>query len=309
MESDRILTWYLAPKLRGRAKRGRFNFINQINGVLKEEGYEIAWRGQNQGELEKSLHRPGYAIFHMKDPFHDRALTVRKVYRYPFWDIVDTGRRWDWPVARAEFAPDPNTPRPEIERFYRYWGQRQFGDAPARARREGYVYVPLQGMLQRHRSFQFCSPLEMLATVLEHDRSRPVVAALHPKEKYDQAELDALDRLAAKHGQLTVRTGGMIELLTGCDYVVTQNSSVGFAGYFFGKPLVLFGRIDFHHIAANVHDLGVAQAMELGPALAPDYAAYVHWFWQVMAINAGLKSSAKRIRDRIAQAGWPLDAR
>lgn len=306
MASDRILTWYLHDQLRDRAMRGDHNFINKVNGVLEDAGYDIAWRGHDPVELEKSLFRPGYAMFHMSDPLHDRALTMRKVYEFPFWDIVDTGKRWEWPVARATYAPDIDTPRSEIERFYRYWGKRQFGDAPTRARRDGYVYVPLQGLLQRHRSFQSCTPLEMIEAVLEHDRTRPVIATLHPKEEYDQPELEALERLAARHERLEIQVGGMVELLAGCDYVVTQNSSVGYAGYFFGKPLVLFGRIDFHHIAANVHELGVAEAMKRGPTLTPDYASYVHWFWQVMSINAGLDNATARIRDRIAQAGWPL---
>lgn len=306
MASDRILTWYLHDQLRARAQRGGHNFINKVNGILEEAGYDIAWRGHDPVELEKSLFRPGFAMFHMSDPLHDRALTMRKVYEYPFWDIVDTGKRWDWPVARSGFQPDPDTPRSEIDRFYRYWGKRQFGDGPRNARNEGYVYVPLQGLLQKHRSFQYCSPLEMIEAVLEHDRSRPVIATLHPREDYDQPELEALERMAARYDRLDIRIGGMQELLAGCDYVVTQNSSVGFAGYFFGKPLVLFGRIDFHHIAANVHELGVARAMELGPQLTPDYAAYVHWFWQVMAINAGVDNATAKIRDRLLQAGWPL---
>ncbi len=41
---------------------------------------------------------------------------------------------------------------------------------------------------------------------------------------------------------------------------MTQNSAVAMTGYFFHKPSVLFGRIDFHHIAANVHELGVDEA-------------------------------------------------
>lgn len=88
--------------------------------------------------------------------------------------------------------------------------------------------------------------------------------------------------------------------------MVSQNSSAAFSGFFFGKPAVLFGRIDFHHIAANVHDLGVDDALRIGPDLKPDYARYIHWFWQEMSINAGHPQAREKIRDILQRAGWPV---
>lgn len=305
MDEQRILTFYLHGSLRRRAEAGRHNFINKISSVVQESGFSVRFAGHGQELLTASVTRPGYSIFHMSDPFHERALTIRKVYEFPFWAIETTSKRWNWEVARRKFKKE-HVHRDDADRFFKLWRGRQFGTAAAKAGKEGFVYVPLQGRLLQHRSFQSCSPLRMIEQVLEHDRIRPVVATLHPKEVYSVEEMAALGELERKYQRLTVQTGGMAGLLAGCDYVVTQNSSAAFFGYFFAKPAVLFGQIDFHHIAANVMDLGAPEAILRGPVLQPDYAGYIHWFWQQQSINAGLQIAESRIRERLQAAGWPV---
>mgnify|MGYP001115313349 FL=1 len=146
----------------------------------------------------------------------------------------------------------------------------------------------------------------MIEQVLQHDKARNVIATLHPNEEYSAKELAALENLAAKEPRLEVQTGNMEALLAGCDYVATQNSSAAFFGYFFCKPSVLFGQVDFHHIASKVTELGAAEALRRAPELQPDYAAYLYWFWQENSINAGRETATEKIRARLLQAGWPL---
>ena len=146
----------------------------------------------------------------------------------------------------------------------------------------------------------------MLSHVMTQDQDRPVIATLHPNELYSDKELKALDQLVQKHPRLTVKPGDMQAMLRGCDYVVTQNSAAAFSGYFFAKPAILFGRIDFHHIAANVHTLGVERAFEEVQLSKPDYAGYVHWFWQIMSINAGRSDAENKIKQTLIRAGWPM---
>lgn len=301
MNAPLRLRFHLEDGLRQSAEAGRHNFIARVANVARQAGFAVEFCP----ETPAGPCGPGdRALFHMAEPPHDRALTFRRVYHYPFWAIEPTGRRWDWHVARARFPADA-VPRKKADRFFGFWRERLFGGLPASSRRDGFVYVPLQGRLLDHRSFQTCSPIEMLRAVLEHD-PRPVVAALHPGETYSSAETGALQALAADHPRLTITTGDMETLLAGCDYVVTQNSSAAFNGYFFGKPAVLFARIDFHHIAANVAGLGVARALDAGPGLAPDHAGYLHWFWQEMSINAGRPEAEDKIRAALRRAGWPV---
>lgn len=305
MNPPRILRFYLDDNLRQSATDGRHNFINKIAEVVETAGYRVEYCRNTPEERLKSAHRRGYSMFHMDDPFHPRALTIRRVYSYPFWTIERSARRWEWRVAVSRFEPDSDR-ADQADRFFRFWQHKLFGDRPEQATRNGIVYVPLQGKLLTRRSFQTCSPIEMLNHTLAHDPSREIVATLHPNETYSAQERAALDSLARSDTRLSVQTGGMESILAECDYVVTQNSAAAFFGYFFRKPAVLFSKIDFHHIAANAADLGAETALELGPQLQPDYAAYVHWFWQIMSTNAGRDQAADQIRAALVRAGWPM---
>lgn len=305
MTEPRLLRFYLNDGLRQSAIDGQHNFIGQIETVVREAGYRVEYRRNSKAERLKSATRKGYALFHMDDPFHDKALMFRRVYQYPFWAIERSAKRWEWHVARSRFLPS-QVPRPEANKFYTFWQSRLFGSAPGQSGKTGFIFVPLQGRLTDHRSFQYCSPTDMIRHVLDQDKTRPVLATLHPNEHYSDNDLQALDDLVSEHPRLTVQTGQMEDHLAGCDYVVTQNSSAAFSGFFFGKPAILFARIDFHHIAANVFDLGVSGAFEHINGPDPDYAGYIHWFWQKMAINAGRGDAKNQIRTALIRAEFPI---
>ncbi len=304
MTGQRILRFYLDDGLRQSAETGQHNFIALVARVAEAAGYRVEYRRNSEAERMKSATRRGYSMFHMDDPFHDRALTMRRVYHYPFWAIEPSARRWEWHVARAHFDPS-GVARKEADRFYGFWQERLFGDAPARSCRAGYVYVPLQGRPLDHRSFQTCCPLDMIRQTLRHEPDLPLVVTLHPGEEYTLRERQALEDLSRKNPRVRVESGQMERWLEGCNYVVTQNSSAAFSGFFFAKPAVLFAQIDFHHIAANVDVLGVKGAFDNVRDMEPDYAGYIHWFWQEMSINAGRPEASDRIRAAFARAGWP----
>lgn len=294
-------TFFLPEPLLGAARAGDHNFLGQIETVLREAGFEVGFQPPEAARGSD----PGYSLFHMREPLNPRGLTLRRAYYYPFWQIQRSNERWQWDVAQADFA-GAEIDRAESQRFYGFWRKRLFAPHIDTVTRDGFVYVPLQGRLLERRSFQQCSPIAMLHHVLRQEPSRRVIASLHPKEHYDDEEIATLEGLEGRVDRLEIRVGEMEPLLAGCDYVVTQNSSAAFAGFFFAKPCVLFGRIDFHHIAANVADLGVEAAFERVREMAPEYAAYVWWFLQCRAINAGRPEAPERIRARLAGFGWPL---
>ena len=156
-----------------------------------------------------------------------------------------------------------------------------------------------------HRPFQVCNPINMLEHCLAQTDAR-VIASLHPKESYSQVEIDALEVLERANSRLCVQMGGMDDLLIGCDYIVTQNSSVAFNGYFFDKPALLFRKTDFHHIAVQADLSDLAAGFAAVARAAPDYAAYVHWFWQQNSINAGRPDTQAQIAARLRRFGWPV---
>ncbi|WP_301067935.1 hypothetical protein [Pseudooceanicola sp.] len=294
--------FHLDPDLLTSVRAGQHNFFAKVTEVVQEAGLTVELlENSPQGRIAVAT-LPGYDLFHMDAPTHDRALTVRRVYHYPFWAIERSAQRWNWHVAGQDF---PATGDPDAAtRFARFWRKRLFGNRSTG--HDGYVYIPLQGRIREHRSFQTCAPIDMIAATLRHDPVRPVIATLHPNEIYDAADIQALEDLARQHPRLSIAKGDMAQHLAACDYVVTQNSSAAFNGYFFAKPCVLFARIDFHHIAANVADLGEPAAFAEVTRMRPDYAGYLHWFWQVMAINAGRPEAEAQIAAALRRGGWPV---
>ena len=304
MARGETLTIYLPEGIIDAAREGRHNFFARVMAAVQGQGWQVDLRPDTLAERVKAIARPGYALTLMEDP-PARGLVCRHTYVGAFWHIEASPRRWEWPVARAPFAPETIDPA-EARAFADLWRRRLFKGAADTPRREGFVFVPLQGMLLDHRSFQTMSPLEMLKRVLDEMPQSPVLATLHPKESYTPAELQALQVLTARYPRLRVETGGATESLAACDLVVTQNSAVAFNGYFFGKPAVLFAETDFHHIAASVPRLGVAAALREVRGLAPEYDRYLKWFLADNAIAAGGPQAETQILAALRRGGWPI---
>lgn len=300
-QPPRIARFYLYGDLRRRVEAGRYPLLNTLHDVLKARGIQVELCGDSATDLAAARAFPGYGLVRMIAPPNPRALTFRKTYLEPFFHIEQSAERWSWPVARAGFDP-AQVPAEKARRFRDSFRHRLFPDATIR--REGFVYLPLQGRLSERRSFQTCTPLEMIERLLEHEQTRPVVATLHPRETYSETDLGALGKLA-QHPRLSVQTGGPARWLPACDYVVTQNSSVAFSGYFLNKPAVLFADVDFHHIAANVRDIGAAEAIRMAPEMRPDFAAYLWWFLRAQSIHTGRSDAPERIHAVLDRAGWP----
>jgi hypothetical protein len=291
----------LEPGLLESALAGNHPFIAKMALVLESAGFRVEYRLHgDQNRTDQT-----YVLSHMKPPPGSRGLIFRRVYEYPFWQIDSSASRWEWDVAKASYDPAAVSGA-EAARFYSAWQKRLYGDATHNLSRDGIVYVPLQGKLQEKRSFQVCSPIEMLENCLVHDPGRRIVATIHPNENYSAREIAALDKLERDNSRLRVEAGGMIPMLQTCDYVVTQNSSVAFAGYFFGKPALLFGNIDFHHIAIKADMTYLATAFTSVAQARPNYARYLYWFWQTQSINAGRDDVHSKIAARFERFGWPM---
>ncbi|MGJ8627181.1 MAG: hypothetical protein ACSHXB_09500 [Sulfitobacter sp.] len=300
MSAEHHMRLYLEQPLRKSAEAGEHNFINLILEVLNKSLFRVEFC--DISEMDSGY--DGYSLSHMKEPPNQRGLVFRRVYQYPFWQIEQTNMRWHWDVAQACFNDD--IAAPDAARFYEFWQKRIFGDATNQSEIAESVYIPLQGRLTQHRSFQACSPIEMIEHCLEQDQGRRIIATLHPNENYSVQELAKLDALVRQHSRLSIGSGSMMQHLRACDYVVTQNSSAAFAGYFFGKPALLFGKIDFHHIAEKVDTENLAHSFENVANLQPNYAKYIWWFWQQQSINAGRSDARDKISARFKRFGWPI---
>lgn len=291
---------YLEDPMLADARAGRFNFLNVLAGAVRGAGWTVAFVPSGPEARAAASSRDGYALFHMEQPVHDRALTFRRAYHYPFWSIEPVAERWRFSVARAAFDPATVDPGRAATFAARLRDRVLPGPPPIRG---DAVLVPLQGHIRRCRSFQTMSPVEMLDRVCA--TGRPVTATLHPRETLDDADRAALAGLTGRHPNLTVG-GNTAAALRDCAFVATQNSAVAFDGYLLGKPAVLFGQIDFHHIALNVADVGADEALAAAPAHAPDFDAYLFWFLQRRAINAAAPNAPARIIAAMRKGGWPI---
>lgn len=301
MAHTKTLKLYLEWHLRQRLEAGRHNFLQKVITVAEAAGFEVEARPNSLEERMDATARPGFGLTHMKPPPNARCLVFRRVYHYPFWQIDASDQRWNWQTAKARFDPGA-VDRSEAQRFFNYWKLRLFAPLLPDTSDEGFIYIPLQGRLLEHRSFQSMSPLHMIATTRAHMPGRQIIATLHPNEDYGQAELKALHAMADDDPRLEIRTGDRDTLLPRCHAIVTQNSSVAFDGYFLAKPVILFAGIDFHHIALP----GTAAGFQSLNSHTADHAGYIWWFWQVMSINAGHASAEARIAQRFRDAGWPM---
>ncbi|MGB5559557.1 MAG: hypothetical protein WBN04_16285 [Paracoccaceae bacterium] len=305
MSAAKTLIFYLEPAFRKRAEAGKVNFVNKIVSAFASRGYATEFKGNSDAEIVSSVLHPGYALYLMEDPVSTRGLTMRLAYFYPFWRIETTAKRWEWQVATMRFDSE-SVDKAEAVKFARQWRKRLFGDAMPGPAPDGHIYVPLQGRLTEHRSFQTMRPIDMIAATLVAEPNRRVVAGLHPKETYVPDELRALHNLVAQNPNLSVSDAGAVELVKAASCIVTQNSAVAMTGYFFHKPVVLFGRVDFHHIAANVHELGVAEAFRKARHMTLDFDAYLFWFLQKMSINAGREDAKQQILATVRAHGWQV---
>lgn len=305
MAPAKILRIYLEDTSFDWAERGDFNMINRIRAAFEDRGFRVEFRRNSDAERLKSAARRGYSLFHMDDPYHARALTLRRAYFYPFWRIENSAQRWNWTVARSAFRPEDIDPV-EAEKFCRFWRKRLYDLTEVPTKREGFVYVPLQGRLLEHRGFQSTSPIDMIRAVLDHNPDRQVRVGFHPGETYLPEEIEAVEDLAMGTDRLAITDAPMPDLLKSCDYVVTQNSSVALAGYFFHKPAALFARIDFHHIAATVAKLGPMDAVRTAPTLRPEFDRYMYWFLKLTAINGGSDLAEDQILNSVRAHGWTV---
>lgn len=306
MEEPKLLRIYLDEVMLDMARRGEFGFVARVTGAFERAGFRVELRRNTFDERMKSGARRGYSLFLMDEPFHAKALTMRKAYYFPFWRIEKTARRWDFEVAQKAF--DPAETDPDLaETWFGNWRKWLFKQGPAKAERSGTIYVALQGKLTEQRSFQSMSPLAMIADVQARAGDRRILLGMHPGERYSPEEQAALSAIAEADPRVTVQTGGMDAALRCCDIVVTQNSAAALSGFFFRKPAILYGESDFHHQMPRVSQLGADAAWDRLDGPPPDYAKYLHWFIAQNAIKADEAGRAeKEILATCAHHGWHI---
>lgn len=304
MADERLLNLYLPAQWRLDHKAGKVNIITRLTEALTPSGWQIIDRPQDEGARQPA--QRGYGLTYMQEPRGPRTVCLRRAYFYPFWRIEATNARWNYPVARMQpaLAEVPSGPAQNLHRRLR---EKCFGKTDPASSREGFVFMPLQGRLLDHRSFQSMSPVAMIEATLRAEPSLEIRATLHPGESYSAAERAALDRLETAHSRFRLVQAPAADLIARCDYVVCQNSSVALAALIAGKGAVLFAGIDFHHPAGSVPRDGLERAFEKGREPPARLAKYLYWFFRLQAIDMQAAEAADDVRQTLGRLGLPVE--
>ena len=299
--SDRRLGLYLMDGLRKDVAEGRHKFFATLMRAFRGRGYEIDLYPDTLEERLASADRPGYSLFHLQTPLHDKALDLRQAYLKPFWRLERAQWKDEYRIAGKPFEPEKLKAEAAL-RFMDRMRARMGVTGPA-PRTGGHVFVALQGLLREQRHGQTCTPIDMVQTVVELEESRPIILKLHPKETYSNGDLEAVSHFES-YANVSVTTDPASDLIAGADYVVTQTSSVAVEAMLHEVPSVLFGAADFHHACLNVSQKGAAACLAEAPDFRPDFAAYLYWFLQRNCINAVRNDVEARIIDTCRDFGW-----
>ncbi len=297
-----ILHFYLGESGRAAVLQGQDRMTTRIAAAVRSAGWQVQLCTAEKRAFIPD--RPGHHLVLNEAVPSANCLTLRRVGWEPFWRIERTNDRWDWEIAGQSFDAGAVDAR-RAEQFLANWRKRLFGTAPIT--QGGGVFVPLQGKLTEQRHFQAASPLQMLEATARHWPERAVTVTLHPRETYTVEDRQALAKLASALPNVRVAEGDSDAILLGCDLVVTQNSTMALRGYVAQKPAMLWARIDFHHIAASVPQIGAQAAfvaMETGTL--PDFGRYLYWYFRENCLRSWDEGVEPAIRGRLRALGWPI---
>jgi hypothetical protein len=301
MQRAKHLTLYLNDHQQQQLAEGRAGMVGLVKQSVEQAGWQTAILHDTESHLCAA--KAGYHLMLNKPVPGPNAAVLRKCYLDPFWRIEPTNDRWDWEVSGLDFEPARINPE-RAAAFLDRWRTTLFKDTPIAD--QGHIFMPLQGKLTTRRHFQAQSPADMILTTLKSDPERQVLATLHPGEVYTKGELDRLAQIEQAHPRFHLSSLASMDLLAGCSYVVTQNSGLALKGFFAKKPAVLFARIDFHHIAGVVPQIGPAGAFRHVRTAPPAFDAYVQWFFKWHAITVWSDSVMATIQARLRTLGWPI---
>ncbi len=151
---------------------------------------------------------------------------------------------------------------------------------------EGCIAVFLQGDNPHRQGTAFCDNETLLRTVAQHAGDRKIVVKAHPMSK-QLSDAQLVLKLLQEGLPIEPSDANVHDILSQCAVTVSYNSAVAIEGFLHGKPAVLFGKSDFHHVVETVRkpaEFPEALTAALGSHV--DYAKYLHWYFSQFSVSA-----------------------
>lgn len=225
MATDRISRFCLDDCLQASAEAGQHNFLVKVVKVLRSSQFRVEYRSEFGDRSGGGSRDPGLC-----DAAHGEPRARSRGDREAGLSLSVLGDRTHHVAMGLAGCADGVSAGGCA-------GQTCARGLPTVAIPAFWRCAVQSGMLD-YRSFETCSPIDMLKSVLAHD-PRPVVAALYLKEIYSSHERGALDELAADYGRLTVQTGGIVDMLQFCDFIVTEKPALRSTAFLANSPCFL----------------------------------------------------------------------
>lgn len=287
----------------------------RIEAELVPRGAEVLVRNQLEGPFQGGETR-AYAdgdlhILNMGRARGPGVLNASVAYLPPFWHLDPAGMQAESSIGAKVFDAQRVRTMPAKAFFARMQARYT---AKRRSRREqesgvvrfppGSISVFLQGATPELHGLAHMTGEAMLRAVVRGAGGRTVLVKPHPLAAYHDA--DVIDRALSDGLPITPTTANVTDMIAASVATVSMNSACALEGFLQGKPAILFGRSDFHHLAQTVRqpeDFPRALAQVLaGPE--PDYARFLFWYFARNCLNVSGAGFGEKVLAIFAQAGF-----
>ena len=170
---------------------------------------------------------------------------------------------------------------------------------------QGALAVFFQGDYPVKSGASTWDDLEILEAVQAEAGDRPIVVKPHPHSS-TKTDMYRLQKAAQMDTRITVTDANVHDILAASACTVSVNSTVALEGFLQGVPAILFGRADFHHVAACVdQETRFAAALDQALARQVDYDRYLAWYFLKNCLHLRSGRLHDRLFERFEGAGFP----
>ncbi len=295
------------------ARAGTDAFLPKLIDAANAAGIACHLVRAGSRESEQLLHNPRHYMHLLMGGaprYAPNLLHVEESYIKGFWYLDETGPFADSTLRHTQFCPD-NVDWGAAEYFFngvRGWMLEHNVSKAEQAPRNPDALDParavvfLQDIEQDRFRSHYLTNAEMLRTIGEHERSRPVYVKPHPR--HDAARRAEIESLIGRFPNLRLSDASVHDLIAKADVVVTQNSAAGFEALMQKKPVVTCAKSDYRHATLTARTASeLCDGIDYGADAMADFPfeKFFYWFLHRHMLEEAKDNFAKRAMRRIRE--------